>query len=60
MIRFRQLQLCRSLISKKGFLFATIHFPLPDLGEKIKEGKVKKLYVKEGDRIKEFSKIADV
>jgi pyruvate/2-oxoglutarate dehydrogenase complex dihydrolipoamide acyltransferase (E2) component len=33
---------------------------LPDLGEKIKEGRVKKLYVKEGDKIKEFSKIADV
>jgi pyruvate/2-oxoglutarate dehydrogenase complex dihydrolipoamide acyltransferase (E2) component len=33
---------------------------LPDLGEKIKEGRVKKLYVKEGDKINEFSKIADV
>ena len=34
--------------------FATFRFPLPDLGEKIKEGRVKKLYVKEGDRVSEF------
>lgn len=40
--------------------FALLRFPLPDLGEKIKEGRVKKLYVKEGDQIGEFQKIADV
>ena len=31
------------------YYLANIKFPLPDLGEKIKEGTVKKLYVKEGD-----------
>jgi multidrug efflux pump subunit AcrA (membrane-fusion protein) len=40
--------------------FGLFRFPLPDLGEKIKEGKVKKLYVREGDRVEEFQKIADV
>lgn len=40
--------------------FGVFKFPLPDLGEKIKEGKVKKLYVREGDRVEEFQKIADV
>ena len=29
--------------------FGIIKFNLPDLGEKIKEGTIKKLYVKEGD-----------
>ena len=32
-------------LTKKGFLFANVKFPLPDLGEKIKEGTIKKLYV---------------
>ena len=40
--------------SRLRFGFALLRFPLPDLGEKIKEGKVKKLYIKEGDHIKEF------
>lgn len=40
--------------------FGLYRFPLPDLGEKIKEGKVKKLYVREGDSVEEFQKIADV
>ena len=40
--------------------FSKVKFPLPDLGEKIKEGTVKKLYVKEGDKVEEFQKIADV
>jgi pyruvate/2-oxoglutarate dehydrogenase complex dihydrolipoamide acyltransferase (E2) component len=35
-------------------------FKLPDLGEKIKEGTIKKLYVKEGDIVEEFQKLADV
>ena len=35
-------------------------FKLPDLGEKIKEGVVKKWYVKEGDMVQEFQKIADI
>jgi len=34
--------LTRSWVSR----FGTFRFPLPDLGEKIKEGRVKKLYVK--------------
>jgi hypothetical protein len=40
--------------SQLRFGLALLRFPLPDLGEKIKEGKVKKLYIKEGDHIKEF------
>lgn len=40
--------------------FGIIKFNLPDLGEKIKEGTIKKFYVKEGDSVKEFQKIADV
>lgn len=60
MIRLFNLQLRNISTSHKLYEFATIRFPLPDLGEKIKEGRVKKLYVKEGDKIKEFSKIADV
>lgn len=40
--------------------FGRIKFPLPDLGQKIKEGTVKRLYVNEGDDIEEFQKIADV
>ena len=42
------------------FSFGRIKFPLPDLGEKIKEGTVKKLYVKEGEKVEEVQKIADV
>lgn len=49
-----------NLLSKVINPFAVLRFPLPDLGEKIKEGRVKKLYVKEGDRIEEFGKLADV
>lgn len=40
--------------------FAIVKFNLPDLGEKIKEGTIKKFYVKEGDSVTEFQKIADV
>lgn len=60
MIRLFSLQLPNIASLHSIYRFATIRFPLPDLGEKIKEGRVKKLYVKEGDIIKEFSKIADV
>lgn len=31
--------------------FSIIKFNLPDLGEKIKEGTIKKFYVKEGDSV---------
>lgn len=49
-----------SLLTRLSTPFGLLRFPLPDLGEKIKEGRVKKLYVKEGDRIDEFAKLADV
>jgi 2-oxoisovalerate dehydrogenase E2 component (dihydrolipoyl transacylase) len=49
-----------NLFTRLAAPFALLRFPLPDLGEKIKEGRVKKLYVKEGDRICEFEKVADV
>jgi 2-oxoisovalerate dehydrogenase E2 component (dihydrolipoyl transacylase) len=42
------------------YYFGIIKFNLPDLGEKIKEGTIKKFYIKEGDSVKEFQKIADV
>lgn len=42
------------------FMMGTIKFHLPDLGEKIKEGTIKKLYIKEGDHVEEFQKLADV
>jgi hypothetical protein len=41
----------RALLPRLFASFALLRFPLPDLGEKIKEGRVKKLYVREGDRI---------
>ena len=42
------------------FMMGTVKFHLPDLGEKIKEGTIKKLYIKEGDHVEEFQKLADV
>lgn len=42
------------------YCFGVIKFNLPDLGEKIKEGTIKKIYVKEGDAVEEFQKLADV
>ena len=42
------------------YCFGIIKFKLPDLGEKIKEGTIKKIYVKEGDKVEEFQKLADV
>ena len=49
---FRSLGLFRPIqqITNKMFCqFGIIKFKLPDLGEKIKEGTIKKLYVQEGD-----------
>lgn len=42
------------------FAFGILKFNLPDLGEKIKQGTIKKLYIKEGDSVTEFQKLADV
>jgi pyruvate/2-oxoglutarate dehydrogenase complex dihydrolipoamide acyltransferase (E2) component len=50
---------CLAFNRNRNF-FGIVKFPLPDLGEKIKEGKVKKLYVREGSEVKSFQKIADV
>ena len=36
----------RRIMFKNQMAFGRLKFPLPDLGEKIKEGTVKKLYVK--------------
>lgn len=47
-VGFRSLKLVGSV---SWFRLGLIKFPLPDLGEKIKEGTVKKLYVAEGDRV---------
>ncbi len=47
-------------VFKSFFNFGIVKFNLPDLGEKIKEGTIKKLYIKEGDRVEEFQKLADV
>lgn len=40
-----------TLLSSLRFRFGILKFNLPDLGEKIKEGTIKKLYVKEGDKV---------
>ena len=40
-----------SMSSFTRFGFGLVKFNLPDLGEKIKEGTIKKLYVKEGDKV---------
>ncbi len=49
-----------NVILKPFFNFGVIKFNLPDLGQKIKEGTIKKLYIKEGERVEEFQKLADV
>lgn len=49
-----------NLSSLNRYYFGVVKFHLPDLGEKIKEGTIKKLYVKEGDTVDEFEKLADV
>lgn len=46
MIQIKRLQQLAPLTIKMFRNFAVFKFPLPDLGEKIKEGTVKKLYVK--------------
>jgi 2-oxoisovalerate dehydrogenase E2 component (dihydrolipoyl transacylase) len=48
------------LLFSRFYKFGIIKFKLPDLGEKIKEGTIKKLYVTEGDTVEEFQKLADV
>jgi|JI10StandDraft_1071094.scaffolds.fasta_scaffold2939695_1 2-oxoisovalerate dehydrogenase E2 component (dihydrolipoyl transacylase) len=60
MIRIIGLQQYAPLARRMSRNFGLFKFPLPDLGEKIKEGTVKKLYVREGDRVGEFDKLADV
>jgi len=52
MIKFVQIKLLRK--------FSKEVFKLPDLGEKIKEGEVKKLFVKIGSHVREFDPIAEV
>ena len=42
------------------YCFGIVNFNLPDLGQKIKEGTIKKIYVKEGDSVEQFQKLADV
>lgn len=59
------LRLCSSLckntiLTGNIYQFGILKFNLPDLGEKIKEGIIKKLYIKEGDKVEEFQKLADV
>jgi hypothetical protein len=44
-----QLSLFYKFIPSLKYHFGIYKFNLPDLGEKIKEGTIKKLYVKEGD-----------
>jgi multidrug efflux pump subunit AcrA (membrane-fusion protein) len=51
MIKISALQQIARIITKPFCKFAVVRFPLPDLGEKIKEGRIKKLYVREGDRV---------
>lgn len=49
-----------SILARQYFSFGVIKFNLPDLGEKIKQGTIKKLYIKQGDRVEQFQKLADV
>ncbi len=51
---------CSRNLLMSRYAFGLLKFNLPDLGEKIKEGTIKKLYVKEGDTVEEFQKLADV
>ena len=50
----------RNMFSVNRYFFGLVRFHLPDLGEKIKEGTIKQLYIKEGDTVEEFQKLADV
>jgi 2-oxoisovalerate dehydrogenase E2 component (dihydrolipoyl transacylase) len=56
----KELSKVKSLVFGQFFNFSVVKFNLPDLGEKIKEGTIKKLYIKEGDKVEEFQKLADV
>lgn len=56
----KELSKAKSLVFGQFFNFGVFKFNLPDLGEKIKEGTIKKLYIKEGDKVEEFQKLADV
>lgn len=54
MMRIATGRALRGLVGRWSCGFGLLRFPLPDLGEKIKEGRVKKMYVREGDRVEEF------
>lgn len=56
----KELGKAKNLVFGQFFNFGVVKFNLPDLGEKIKEGTIKKLYIKEGDKVEEFQKLADV
>lgn len=49
---FKSFKYLAQLGGFNGYHFGIIKFNLPDLGEKIKEGTIKKFYVKEGDHVK--------
>ena len=42
----RMIRNVRNLMNFNRYLFGIVKFHLPDLGEKIKEGTIKQLYVK--------------
>jgi pyruvate/2-oxoglutarate dehydrogenase complex dihydrolipoamide acyltransferase (E2) component len=60
LLRHSLFQKTVQLASLNRHYFSLVKFHLPDLGEKIKEGTIKKIYVKEGDTVEEFQKLADV
>jgi hypothetical protein len=41
-----------------GYFFSIVRLNMPCLGEQIKGGTIKKFYVKEGDYVREFQKLA--